>query len=75
MAKISRRDAEAYLARWQLVREAEIAELRRTPMEAKLRQVAALVGARDSFAADADREREVEEVRRRWALLRQGSSG
>jgi len=43
MAAITPEEALAYLRRWELVREAEARELRRTPMETKLRQLAALM--------------------------------
>ncbi|HJR69276.1 MAG TPA: hypothetical protein VKA43_04495 [Gammaproteobacteria bacterium] len=75
MTPISTDEAEAYWARWRLVQEAEIAELRRTSMETKLRQLAALVAARDLFALDQNREPQVEEVRKRWARLRLALSG
>ena len=75
MTRISTAEAEAYLARWRLVQEAEVAELRRTSMATKLSQVAALVAARDSFKPDPDRDLQVDEVRERWARVRQASSG
>lgn len=75
MAKISTDEAEAYLARWRLVQEAEAAELRRTSMETKLRQVAALVAARDTFGPEPGRDRQVAEVRERWTRWRQALNG
>ena len=75
MGRISTDDAEAYLARWRLVQEAEATLLRRTPMETKLRQLAALMAARDLFASDPDRQLQAEEVRTRWGRLRQALGG
>ena len=75
MERISSDEGEAYLARWRLVQEAEVAELRRTSMETKLRQLAALVAARDTFGPDADRDLHVAEVRERWNRLRQTLGG
>jgi hypothetical protein len=62
---VSDKDALAYLARWQLVRQAEIAELRRTPMDIKLRQLAALMASRGLFHADPKRELQSQQVRER----------
>ncbi|MBK6599136.1 MAG: hypothetical protein IPG25_15170 [Proteobacteria bacterium] len=74
MATITTDDAAAYLARWRLVQQAEVAELRCTPMATKLCQLAALVAARDLFPAEPDRDVQAEEVRIRWARLRQALS-
>ena len=62
--------AKAYLARWHLVREAEVAELQRTPVAVKIRQLDALMASRGIFAEDPRRQQEVEAVRQRWARLR-----
>lgn len=75
MATMTHHEAEAYLARWRLVQEAEASELRRTSMETKLRQLAALMAARDLFGEDPDREHEVGMVRERWANLRRALGG
>ena len=75
METISSDEAEAYLARWRLVQEFELAELRRTSMEMKLRQLVALVAARDAFGPDPDRDLHVAEVRERWNRLRQALGG
>jgi hypothetical protein len=68
-------EARAYLRRWQLVRDAEAAELRRTSMETKLQQLAALMAARNVFGPEPDRDSHVREVRERWARLRQALGG
>jgi len=67
--------ARSYFERWDLVREIEAAELRRTPMETKLRQLAALMESRRVFGPEPDREQQVEAVRERWARLRQALGG
>ena len=68
-------DARAYFERWELVRDAEAAELRRATIETKLQQLAALMASRHLFGADPDREAQVNEVREKWASLRRALGG
>jgi hypothetical protein len=68
-------DAHRYLERWRLVEEQELAELRQTPIEAKARQLSALMASRDLFGEDPHREDGVREVRARWARLRAALGG
>lgn len=75
MPKMTPDEARAYLQRWELLREAEAAELRRTPMETKLRQLAALMAARDVFGPEPDREEQVLLVRERWAHIKRALRG
>jgi hypothetical protein len=75
MQKVTAEEARAYLARWELVWDVEVTELRRTSMETKLTQLAALVAARDLFGPEPDREAQIRDVRERWARLRQALSG
>jgi hypothetical protein len=75
MTKLTRQQAQSYASRWTLVREAEVAELRFTPMETKFKQLAALMASRDAFGSDPDREEQIREVRERWARVRQALSG
>ena len=75
MAKMTPDEARAYLQRWELLREVEAAELRRTSMETKLRQLAALMAARDVFGPEPDREAQVLVVRERWARIKQALRG
>jgi hypothetical protein len=70
MSTITPEQARAYLRRWDLVRDAEAAELQRTPMALKLCQLEALMASRDAFGDDPQREQEIESVRERWAGLR-----
>jgi hypothetical protein len=75
MPKMTPDEARAYLQRWELLREVEAAELRRTPMETKLRQLAALMAARDVFGPEPDREEQVLLVRERWARIKRALRG
>jgi hypothetical protein len=49
MASITPAEAHAYFKRWELVKEVELAELRRTSMDTKLRQLSALMASRSFF--------------------------
>src|SRR2546430_16223690 len=75
MAAITPEEALAYFRRWELVREAEARELRRTPMETKLQQLASLMASRHVFGPEPDREAQLQLVRERWARLRRGRGG
>ena len=75
MALITPAEAHAYLERWDLVKEIELAELRRTSMETKLRQLSALMESRSLFGVDTERENGMQLVRDRWALLWQVLGG
>ena len=75
MDAITPEEARAYFRRWQLLREEEARQLARTPMETKLRQLAALMASRHLIGVEPDREAGVEAVRERWARLRQAVSG
>jgi hypothetical protein len=70
MLELTAGEARAYLERWRLLRDMEAAELRRTSMETKLQQLAALMAARDAFGVEPDREARVQAVRERWETLR-----
>ena len=71
---ISAADALAYQTRWKSVNQMEIAELRNTSMEMKLRQLASLMASREMFGIDPQRERATEQIRERWVQLRQALS-
>jgi hypothetical protein len=75
MAAITPTEAQAYLKRWELVKEIELIELRRTPMDVKLGQLSALMASRGLFGVDPERENGVQLVRDRWARLRQALGG
>jgi len=71
MPHITPKQARAYLAGLALANEFEIEELRKAPVELKLRQLWALMTSMHLFEEkDARREaRERNEVRQRWARL------
>lgn len=75
MDEVSSAEARAYLERWKLLREIEVAALRSTSMDTKLRQLTALMQARDAFPADPRRQDEVRSVRERWARIKQAMGG
>ena len=74
MARISPKEARAYLSRWALVREVEVEELRRTSIETKLRQLEALFASSAVFGADPDLSVEDRRVEDRWARVRRALS-
>lgn len=69
--KMTKAEGKAWARRWRLVNKREIEELRRTPMEVKLLQLALLMDSADEFGWETNREEEVNEVRERWKKLRQ----
>jgi hypothetical protein len=75
MAAITPTEAKAYYKRWELVKEIELIELRRTSTDVKLRQLSALMASRGLFGVDPERENGVQLVRDRWARLRQALGG
>jgi hypothetical protein len=75
MASITPAEAQAYFERWELVKEIELAELRHTSMDTKLRQLSALMASRSLFGVDPERENGMQLVRDRWARLWQALGG
>lgn len=75
MSTITPKDARSYLQRWSLVQEAEARELRGTSMELKARQLSVLMASRNLFRADETRDREISDVRKRWAMIRSALRG
>jgi hypothetical protein len=75
MASITPAEAQAYFKRWDLVKEVDLAELRRTSMDTKLRQLSALMASRSLFGVDPERENGMQLVRDRWGLLWQVLGG
>jgi hypothetical protein len=69
MASLTPAEAQAYFKRWDLVKETELAELRRTSMDTKLRQLSVLMASRSLFGVDPKREDDVQLVRDRWTRL------
>ena len=75
MGAITSDEARAYFERWDLVRDAETEELRRTSMDTKLRQLESLMASRLMFGPEPDREEGIGVVRARWNTLRQALGG
>jgi len=67
---LTRKDARAFRARWEMVNAAERAELRMTPLDRKLRQLAALMASVQPLGWTEALAAEEDEVRRRWNRLR-----
>jgi hypothetical protein len=65
-------EVRAWAERWKTVAEAEIAELRRLPLEVKLRQLDALAQSASLFDWPPGDE-EDERIRERWMTLRRRS--
>ena len=75
MASITPAEAQAYFERWDLVKEIELAELRRTSLDTKLLQLSALMASRSLFGVDPGRENGVRLVSDRWTRLWQALGG
>lgn len=70
MASTTPAQIRAYLAGLKLANEYEIDELRRTPVELKLRQLWALMTSAHLLETDSPREvLQRNKVRKRWARL------
>jgi hypothetical protein len=73
MATTTAAEAREYLAGLALASDHEIEELRRAPLELKLRQIWSLMHAAILRGDDAHREAEVVRLRNRWAALYQAA--
>lgn len=60
-----------YLAGLELAGTFEIDELRRAPIELKLRQIWSLMTSADLLEDDVEREASVTQIRERWKRIRQ----
>ena len=69
--RITKEEAARFRERWALVRRAEIEELRSTPPEVKIRQLAALMASVREMGWDEALAAEDEEVWARWQRLRE----
>lgn len=67
---MTKQDARAFVRRWALVNAREREELRATPPEQKLRQIAALMASVHLFGWDRALAAEEDEVRSRWIRLK-----
>ncbi len=74
MAGMTPEEVRAYVTRWDLVHQVEVAELRGTSLEQKLKQLETLVASRHLFGPEPNRGVEEHEVQERWAKLRRALS-
>ena len=75
MTTITSEQAQAFLARWTLIKQARIQEQQETSLETRVRQLSTLMASRDLFCPDPDRELGVEDVRQRWARIHRALDG
>lgn len=68
---LTKGEAQAYKKRWEAVNTAEKEELASTPVVHKFRQVAALIASAGQLAWTEAQTEEEDQVRERWARLRQ----
>lgn len=71
VAGVNPKSVRDYLAGLELAGVFEIEELRRTPIELKLRQIWSFMTSTDLLEDDAERDASVTEVRERWRRIRQ----
>ena len=62
-------EVKAFVNRWKIVREEEVAELRATPLARKLETAAALMASGRALGWATTDPTEVEAVRARWQAL------
>lgn len=70
MKRITKEQATAFRKRWAMVNEAEIIELRQTPIVEKLRQTAVLMTSVQAMGWDDTVGADETEVWARWQRLR-----
>ena len=71
VTRVTPKTVREYLAGLEQADAFEVEELRRTPVELKLRQIWSLMTSADLLEKSAEREAGVTEVRERWRRLRQ----
>lgn len=71
MTAVNSISIQEYLAGLALADTFEVEELRRAPVELKLRQIWSLMTSADLLEDNAEREAGVTEVRDRWRRIRQ----
>lgn len=70
MPRIDKAEMKAWMRGWQIVNEYERAELRRTPVETKCRQLAAMMRMARDLGWDKASEAEVQPVRDLWIRMK-----
>ncbi|HEX8844022.1 MAG TPA: hypothetical protein VF791_05235 [Pyrinomonadaceae bacterium] len=68
---MTKEEAQQFKARWKLVNEAVIEEMRRTPASAKLHQLALMYEAGQMLGWDDALKKDEHEVRERWRRLKE----
>ena len=68
--RMSRKEAKLFKERWKLVNEKINEEIRNTPIETKLQQLAIMFGAGQFFDWTGSQE-EIEIIRNRWQQLKE----
>jgi len=63
-------DIRAWMARWKIVNDFERDELRRTPIETKVRQLAAMMAMALRLDWQTSTEAELKLIRERWVRLK-----
>lgn len=69
MPDVTPKTVKDYLAGLAEANAFEIEELRRTPIEVKLRQLWALMSSPDLYESETQRDASVSEIRKRWLRL------
>jgi hypothetical protein len=69
--RLTKAQAQAFQKRWEILDAAEREELASTPMALKFRQLAALMASAQKLGWTEELAAEEDEVRKRWARLRQ----
>jgi len=70
MQSTDKSDLQAWMARWKIVNDFEREELRRTPIDTKVRQLAAMMRMARALGWDAESQGEVDHVRSLWVRLK-----
>jgi hypothetical protein len=68
--KMDKAEIRAWMDRWELVEEAHREELRTTPMETKLRQLAVMMHTARTLGWKTTTEADLRRIRGRWARLK-----
>ncbi len=72
---MNRAEAKEWAARWEAVNEAELEELRATPVAVKFQQLATLMLSAPAMGWRMGTQEEDAEMRSRWARLRAAGRG
>jgi len=67
---ITKSEARAWKRRWKIINDFERKELRRTPLETKLRQLAAMMRMARELGLDRTDDEEVKAIRKVWVRMK-----